>query len=384
MSDFVLKISGPAQQAPPAALPDIGLSARVGQIDWTIDAQGGMAGATIGLRGVRRAPAVGSLDASFEVALGGHVELWRGSDRVYEGVIMDYDLGNGGVPVALICDGYQATLNDDVWTRTDMTSQMTAGQVLRQGISDLAPWLRPGVVGDQWIDPQIQHPGGMSDFARMSVWQMADQIMKDGDTRGREVWVMVMPGRQVWMIPRVAPQEPHYLMPFDERVTRWRVSRRGMAASVIVETGSGGSTAITATATTAGFAQRYGFAPRVLVSTGDRTSNAAIALRNRELTRRSVPFVRASIAVTADRRTWLTNRHGVPVPFWKPTPGEWVKIASHPLLPIISVRVDATAGSATYELGERDPELPKNMWISTRDAIARQQQMLSMTGGRTR
>lgn len=384
MNDFILRIAGPAQSGAATMLPDIGLAAGVDQIRWTVDARAGMGGATFSLPRARRAPAVGPLAAPIEVPLNGHVELWHGSQIVYEGVVMDYDLGNGGVPVGIVCAGYQETMNDDVWTRTDLTSALTAGEVLRQALSDLAPWLTPGTVGDQWIDPQIQHPGGMSNFARMTAWQMADQIMQDGDTRGRDVWVMVMPGRRVWLVPRVAPPEPHYVVPFDERVTRFRVSRRGMAATVIVESGSGGSTSLTSATTTVGFASRFGFAPRLIVPTGGRTGNAALALRNREAAARAEPTIAATISVDRDPRSWLTTRHGVPAPFWSPIPGEWIQIAGQQPLPIVSVSVDATGGSATYELGATDPALPKNMWVVTRDAIARQRQMLASNGGRLR
>lgn len=382
---WVLKLFGPAELATPRPLLDIGLASRATGLSWKVLAKGGMGGATFRLPTARRGAAVGPLRDDPLVLLGGHVEVWRGSRCVYEGLVMDIELGNGGVPVEIECAGYAETLKDDVWTRTDLTDALTAGDVLRTALADRTPWLTPGVVGDQWIDPQVLHPGGMSDFQTMSVWQIADQVMQDGDSLGRQVWVMVMPGRKVWLLPRAAPPQPHYVMPFDsERITRWRVSRREMAATVLVEAGSGGSSSVTGAATTAGFAQRWGFAPRLVVQAGERTGAAADALRDQELTRRSQPTIRGTVMAGADPRTWLTTRHGTPAPYWQPLPGEWVRVAGYPALPIVAVSVDTTGGTATYELGARDPTLLSNMWIASREAIDRQRQMLAMTGGRLR
>jgi hypothetical protein len=59
-------------------------------------------------------------------------------------------------------------------------------------------------------------------------------------------------------------------------------------------------------------------------------------------------------------------------------------VAGEPLLPIVGVTVDIGGGSATYELGEPDMWLPKNMNILARDTAARYRAMVSANGGRLR
>ena len=168
---------------------------------------------------------------------------------------------------------------------------LTIGSVLRLALAELAPWLAPSVAGDQWIDPGIVHPTGREAFARMSLSQIADQARQQGDTRSREVWVSVMPGRQVWLRSKAAPVEPRYRVAFDHRVQRWTESDEGMAAQVTVEYGTGSSGTLGTTGMNAGFGADRGFAPSVMVSAGNVGEAAATALRNVELGRRAVPAV---------------------------------------------------------------------------------------------
>ena len=380
-TEFVLSLAAPVMAGASRPLVEVGLDASVTALAWQWD-ETGPTTATVGVIGAGRTPAVMALRDAIDAPLMAHAEIRHGSDVVWEGVLLDYDLVAGGVVGGLHLVGYTYTLAFAPWLRTDLTSAITSGAALRTALADLAPWLRPGVTGEQWVDPMVSHAGGMADFARMTAAQIADQIRQQGDTQGREVYVRTMPGRTVWLGPRVAPAEPHYVIPFDGRVRRWNVSAEGMAAQVTVERGSASSGTLGATGTNAHFASDRGFAPHVLVPVGDVDVASANALRNAELSRRAVPRVAATLAAERDPATWLSTRHGVPVPYWQPMPGEWVQVAGEDARPIVAVSVDATGQTATYELGY--PSKARQASVLARDTIARYRQMLAANGGRLR
>lgn len=384
MSEFTVRISAPVMTRGGARreLPPVEIEP-VGSLSWQQDIRGGMAGADIALVTNRRRPAATGLSEAFAIPPGAHVEALAGTDLVYDGFVTERTWGAGGRVVAVRVAGYEASMRS-VWLRTDLTSSATAGEVLRTVLRDLAPWLTPAVAGDQWIDPQITYSNGPRDFARMKLSAIVDQIRQGGDTMGREVWVMVMPGRQVWLTPRAEPRTPDYVCPFDDRVQSWVDSLDGFATSVTVEHGTAGSGALTATASAAGLSDDAGIEWGEIVTAGNIGSAAAVALRDTELAKRMTLAVRGTLAVSRDPRTWLTTPAGEPAPYWRPRVGEWVRVGAEPMQPIVRVAVDAMGGSATYELGQPNPAAPGAFWIASRDAIARQRQMLAMTGGRLR
>lgn len=384
MSDlFILTIGTPAM-AGGAIQPvlNLGLDAQKSQLAMSWDAHG-PAGATLSLVPVSRSPIVGRIPSPIDIPLRGHAEIRVGETVVWEGFVRRRRRdGRTRDVTALTLVGYSQSLGDNWWSRADLTSSITSGAALRASLSELAPWMVPGVVGDQWIDPQVVHSGGMAEFGRMTVAQIIDQIEQEGDSRGRRVSVMCMPGRRVWLRPWQPPQESEYLIAFDNRVASWEDSDEGMAATVTVERSSGDSTALGTTASNAGFLSSYGFGPSVLIPAGEISEDAAIALRNAELQRRAVAQVRATLEVTNDPRTWLARRYGAPVPWWQPRPGEWVQVADEPALPIVGVTV--RPAGATYELGAPDPSLSGRQLLPLREAAARWRNMLAPTGGRLR
>lgn len=325
MSDapFVLTISTPVMGGG-AVQPvlNLGLDTRTSGLELAWD-QHGPAGATLALAPAIRGPIVGRIPSPIDIPQRGHVEISIGDTVIWEGFVRRRRRdGRTRGMTALTLVGYHLSLGDHWWSRTDMTSAITSGDALRAALADCAPWMTPGVVGDQWIDPQVVHGGGMTEFARMTVAQIIDQIEQEGDSRGRRVAAMCMPGRRIWLRPWQPPQEADYLIAFDERVASWEDSDEGMAASVTVERTSGGSTALGTSASNAAFVSTYGFGPSVLIPAGEISEDAAIALRNAELLRRAVPLVRATLEATNDPRTWLTRRYGATVPWWQPRPGD--------------------------------------------------------------
>lgn len=387
-ADFVLRLSAPVMSGgSDRPLVELGLSAGATDIRYSWD-KAGPAGMTLGVSVPGRAPVVGPLPEPIDAPLRAHAELWQGSTIVWEGFVRSRERGRGGSVTGLSLVGYSQSLSDN-WLRATSPPPpsnvpLTIGSVLAVAINELAPWLRPGVVGEQWTDPGIVHPTGREQFSRMTPAQIIDQARQQGDSRGREVWVMCMPGRRAWVFPSVAPSEPRYRVAFDHRVQRWTESDEGMASTVTVEYGTGSSGTLSDTAVNATFQSARGFNPEVVLSVGNVGADAAVALRNMELAKRSSPRVSATLAAGSDPATWLADRHGVPVPYWLPRPGEWVGVAGEPLLPIVGVSVDASGGTATYELGEPDPWLPKNMNVLARDTVARYRAMIAARGGRVR
>ena len=382
--EFELRIGSPVM-AGAAVRPLLSMGMPITSLRWSWD-QAGPAGASVSFQPRRAAPVVGSLPDPIDVPLRGHVEIMSGGRVIWDGFVRTRERGPGGSVTAITAVGYAQSLGDRWWTRSDeaLLTGRTSGAVLAIAIRELTPWLSPGVIGDQWIDPYVNHSGGMNDFTRMTVAQIADQIRQTGDARGHEVWVSCMPGRQVWLLPRVAPSEPDYRVAFDHRIQRWTESDEGMAATVAVERGTASSGTLGPTATTATFLSDRGFAPSVIIAAGDITADAALALRNAELRKRSVPRLSATIGVTKDSPTWLSNRYGLPVPYWMPRTGEWVGVAGEPLLPIIAVSIDGVAETATYELGEMDKYQPGRQTLVARETAANQRQMRAPAGGRLR
>lgn len=382
--DFQVRIGSPVM-AGAAVRPLLSMGLPVTALSWSWD-QAGPAGASVSFEPRRAAPAVGPLPDPLDVPLRGHIEIMAGGRIVWEGFVRTRERGYGGVVTAVTAVGYAQSLSDRWWTRSDddTITGRTSGEVLQTALRELTPWLSPGVIGDQWIDPYVNHLGGMDDFTKMTVGQIADQIRQAGDTRGREVWIMVMPGRRVWLLPRIAPQEPDYRVAFDHRIGRWTESDEGMAADVAVERGTGGSGTLGPVATNATFLSDRGFAPSVIVNAGDITADAALALRNAELRRRSVPRLSATLNATRDQRTWLSNRHGLPVPYWMPQTAEWVAVAGEALQPIVGVTIDGMAQTATYELGERSMQLPGRLTLVARQTAAQFATQTAPAGGRLR
>jgi len=382
--EFELRIGSPVM-AGAATRPLLSMGMPITSLRWSWD-QAGPAGASVSFQPRRAAPVVGPLPDPIDVPLRGHVEIMSGGRVIWDGFVRTRERGPGGAVTAITAVGYAQSLGDRWWTRSDeaLLTGRTSGDVLAIAIRALTPWLSPGVIGDQWIDPYVTHTGGMNDFTRMTVSQIADQIRQAGDARGREVWVMCMPGRQVWLLPRVAPSEPDYRIAFDHRIQRWTESDEGMAASVAVERGTAGSATLGPTATNATFLSDHGFAPDVIVNAGDITATAALALRNAELQKRALPRLSAAIAVTREPSTWMSNRYGLPVPYWMPRTGEWVGVAGEPLQPIVGVDVDGFAGTATYELGERNMHRPGRQTVIAETTAAQYRGLVAPSGGRLR
>lgn len=383
--NFRVRIGSPAM-AGGAVRPLLSMGLHITALRWSWD-QAGPAGASISFDPYYyTAPAVGVLPDPIDVPLRGHVEIVAGGRIVWEGFVRTRERGYGGVVTAITAVGYAQSMSDRWWTREDddTITGRTSGEVLQTALRELTPWLSPGVIGEQWIDPYVNHIGGMDDFTRMTVSQIADQIRQAGDTRGREVWVSCMPGRNVWLLPRIAPSEPDYRVAFDHRIQRWTESDEGMAASVAVERGTAGSATLGPTATNATFLSDRGFAPSVIVTAGDITESAATALRNVELRKRSLPKLSVAIAATKEPATWLSNRHGLPVPYWMPQTGEWVGVAGEDPLPIVGVDVDGFAETATYELGERNMHRPGRQTVIAETTAAQYRGLVAPSGGRLR
>lgn len=382
MAEFAVRLSAPVMTRAGTwrELPTVEVEAGP-ELSWQQDIAGGMGSATVPLDPAPRRPSGLPLSEAFTVPPGAHVEILAGAEVVFEGFVLERSWGRGGRVTELRVAGYGASMRSP-WLRTDLFASLTCGEVLRTALADLAPWLRPGVVGEQWIDPQIVYPGGMSDVERMTLSAIADQVRQGGDSLGREVWLMVMPGRRVWLVPRVEPREPHYVCPFDGRVTGWSDSIDGFATSVTVEYGTAGSGSLTAAGVAAGVTEDAGIEWATIVTAGNLTSAAALALRDAELTRRSSPAIRAGLAVTRDPATWLSTPGGVPAPYWRPRVGEWVRVGGQPMQPIVAVSVDAGGQTATYELGL--PSKARQASVLARDTIARYRQMLAANGGRLR
>lgn len=362
---------------------DVGLRAAAPRWSWD---ERGPASAQIDIGAPGLADVVGPLAQPVNLPLRGSVEMSVGRHVVWEGYIGERTRGAGGMVRSITARGYYSSLSDRWWTRSDddTITGRTSGEVLQTALRELTPWLEPDVIGDLWIDPMITYPGGMDDVTKLTVAQIADGVRQAGDSRGYPLWVMCTPSRKLSVRRRIAPHEPNYRIAFDDRIQRWTESDEGMAASVTVERGTASSGALGAPGTNAEFASSYGFAPEVIVAVGDIAAGQADAIRNAELLRRSRPKITATIHVSADPRTWLTTRHGVPVPYWMPRIGEWVGVAGEPLLPIVAISVDAQVETATYELGEMDPYVPGRLTLVARQTAENQRQMRAPAGGRLR
>lgn len=384
MSAFRVRISSPVMSGSPSR-PLLDIGQEITSLRWSWD-QSGPAAAQVSVVPRDNAPAVGPLIDPINIPLRGHVEITKGDSPVWEGFIRSRDRVPGGDVAAFSATGYAQSLNDRWWTRSDdvVIGGRSSGEVLGIALRNLTPWMSPGVLGDQWIDPLITYTGGMDDVTKLTVGQIADQVAQAGYQQGYPAWVLCMPGLSVWLIPRIAPREPEYRIAFDHRVRRWSESDTGMAATLTVERGTAGSGTLGSSAANPAFAGQYGFAPDLILPVGNVTEEQANAIRNAELEKRSRPTVTATLAVSADQRTWLTNRHGQPVPYWIPRISEWVGVAGEPPLPIVGVNVDGLSGEATYELGERDMSLPGRLTLVARDTASRYRQMIAATGGRLR
>src|SRR5690606_5375159 len=147
------------------------------------------------------------------------------------------------------------------------------------------------------------------------------------------------PGRSVVMEPRLAPTEPHYRIAFDHRVQSWTADYSQTARAVRARYGPSSSTASTDLAVNP---DSNSFRV-VTVQAGDVGVEAANAMRDTGLARRSQPIVTGTLAATQDARTWLTLSGGQSVPWWQPVVGEWVAVAGYDPLPIVAVTVDGMA-----------------------------------------
>lgn len=382
MSDrFVLRITesvmAPQGKTAVDVIVEQTLNPEVTGLRWSWD-KAGPSALDVSLRRDPRRPTVGILPADMAIPEHAHIEIWRGSTILWDGYVLTEDRGQGGVITRIAAVGYMTSLADIEWDYTGFAGATTGEQMMRRLLDQRAPWLRPDTSG-RWLDPLVTL-GALDSYNGQSVAQIVDVIRNAGDVMHNPIWIMARPGRAVVMEPRLAPTEPHYRIAFDQRVQAWSADYSQTARAVRARYGPSSSPASTALAVNP---DSESFRV-VTVQAGDVGVDAANALRDAELARRSEPIVKGTLAATRDVRTWLTLSGGQSVPWWQPVVGEWVAVAGYDPLPIVGVTVDAIGGSATYELGERDLSLSWNRGRLARQTTVQFATQTAPMGGRLR
>lgn len=382
MSDrFVLRITesvmAPQGKTAVDVIVEQTLNPEVTGLRWSWD-KAGPSALDVSLRRDPRRPTVGILPADMAIPEHAHIEVWRGSTILWDGYVLTEDRGLGGMITRIAAVGYMTSLADIEWDYTGFAGATTGDLMMRRLLDQRAPWLRPDTSG-RWLDPLVTL-GALDSYNGQSVAQIVDVIRNAGDVMHNPIWIMARPGRSVVMEPRLAPTEPHYRIAFDHRVASWSADYSQTARAVRARYGPSSSPASTDLAVNP---DSESFRV-VTVQAGDVGVDAANALRDAELARRSQPIVKGTLTATRDVRTWLTLSGGQSVPWWQPVVGEWVAVAGYDPLPIVGVTVDAIGGSATYELGERDLSLSWNRGRLARQTAVQFATQTAPMGGRLR
>lgn len=267
-----------------------------------------------------------------------HVEVSIGGTVVWEGRLLEDEIGPYGAQ-AFVADGYGlAASNNDVYLSTDPTIT-TTGDVISSILTAAAPLLSRGT-SDEWIDPQVSH--ARLDFSEMTLAEALDQVLSEGGS-GYVTWDWwVTIGRRLVLKPRSSPVEPDYLIPFRVGETSIRRNYRDICTTAYVSYTEGQVEFQTPQETRDATVTAYRINRRVRIAGDELTAAAATQLRSMELERRSGPEV--SITIDRGPDDWLTTPSGIGVPHWGVTAGQWVQIADYDPQVIISASYDPQQG----------------------------------------
>lgn len=379
MRSFHLAISSSVESGR-KPLADMDLNADITDLRWTTGATGYL-DLECGLAAGSLWPVIGYLPTPVDIPFRAHVEVGYGSRVVYEGRVRRRRRGPGGLFTGFTAEGYLAHLGDN-WNRSTATSSVQSGAALQQVAQSTSPFLRFGNA-EQFVEPAVTHSGGLNEFRRMTAGEVADQLIKEGNSNGQPVDVAVWERLTLWCLPRTAPTSPHYRIPFDPGLVAWEEDCGRMASHATVEYGDGVTGTLTAEAETSGFLDAWGFTRKVLIPAGDISAVAGLALRDRTLTDGATPEITALISLEDGEGLRLFS--GVEQPQELVRALEWVQVGTEPLQVIVGTTHDATARSLAVELGNPSPYLPRNQNIRETLAVARLVRKIDPTsGGRTR
>lgn len=269
-----------------------------------------------------------------------------GPATVFEGRWMEDILGPEGVQGGVV-DGYGVSATTDDFYESADTTLTTTGDALKTIIADAAPALSRGNSAE-WSDPGVAH--ALIEFDGMTVGEALDQLMREGG--GQNVvydWWTI--NRRVVLLPRVAPDTPHYRVGYDpETMDIRRHYREVFGSLVITYTIDGGETEL-AESENAEFVNVYGIRRRRLVSADELTTTGATQLQATMLAKGIEPAYSVSLELGPGQ--WLTSAAGVPVPHWLVDVGQWIKIANYDPWIIVNLSYNARADQLSLELAEQ-------------------------------
>ncbi len=307
-----------------------------------------------------------------------HVSVKLGSATVFEGRMGPIQRVGGRVG-AFTVNGYgKDAIRDDYYRSTD-TTDTTTGVIIREMVADVAPQLR--IAPEGWFDdPLVTHD--RAEFHFLFLEDVLEQLVAEGDGYGNLMDWWVYEHQQLAVKARVAPERPHYQLPFDHRVVSWNEDPTQMAGAVAHERlSSGTATKSTTEEVSTRFVETYGFQRSTILKLGEITDAAALEFRKTYLNVHSRPIASCQIEIGPD--DVLTGPGGRVVPAWKARAGEWVQVGNEPMQMIVGTEYDATSRVLRILAGEQPPNWSTMLARLERDRL-KMRRGINGWGGRAR
>lgn len=325
-------------------LADIALNPSITALSWTHTLPGGPNTLNVGIEDSALRAGWGASYGYIPEPIGtkafAHVEVSVGGTVVWEGRLVEDEIGPLGVQ-AFVADGYGlAATNADVY-RSTSSSVTTTGDILEDILSEAAPLLSKGG-SDEWSDPSVSHT--RAEFDGMTLAEALDQISAEGGS-GYVTWDWwVTIGRRLALLPRSAPSEPDYLIPYRPGEVTIRRDYREIATTAFVSYTSQGVEFSTAEETRNQTVYDYRINRRVRLQADELSATGAAQLRTMELERRSGPETSITVERGPGDDQWMTTPGGIGIPHWLVTAGQWVQVADQDPQIIVSASFDPNRG----------------------------------------
>lgn len=369
-----LRLSSPLPDAVPIA--ELDLSPDLYDVTTTTRAPGGWATASVSLR-PRKQRTYGFLPEVAGPALYQDVLLSVGGVAVHSGRITGLSESGGSI------DGFESTgygteaLQDDWFDSTDTTPK-TAGAVLKQVISERCPLIGVSDDVDLFVDSGIEHTPAQ--FDRMMPLDIVAALATEGGsgaTQGTSGgaaggdnapydWLLYdADNRRALFLPRQAPPNWHkrpagvdgapYRIDFDADVSRSRDGSTAYGAVAIEYGDTSGASVVSPDYTDDSFADRFGMTRRYLLKgPSGITAEEAAQIAQTWLLLHRRPQEPWTITRSAGRGLRLAQ--GGELPAYLVKAGEWVQIADHDPVFILSTSYSWMSGAWTAQCAYYPPD----------------------------
>lgn len=342
-----------------APLDTLDINPGVTAVSWGSVLPGGWSGASVGIAHPNHDDRYGEPPRRpwlpREMAFGAfhHVEFRRHGRVLYAGRMGTQQRAYGRA-TGFTVQGYGMVATHDMYYRNTSDTVVSSGALLRAVIAATAPHLIAAPDGDLWQDPGVGH--AYSEFNRMYLGDVLDQIAAEGDSAANMVDWTVFEEQMVRLQVRREPERADYLVPWS-MVPDYVEDTSGLAGAASYERVMAGGGAVTSASDyiTPGFIDTYGIQRGHLLTVGQISQTAAIAMTKAYLELHKRPVVSATIEAGPDVR--LESPGGREMPREGVRAGQWVQIEGmdYPLV-IVSTDYDAFADVVRIQAGEFMPD----------------------------